>query len=85
MAALLASAGAYGPLALAVVMFLAMSRAWFRGDLVPRSVVTAMAEAWKATDSLREAARKEERDQLISLMTELKEALRHSRTGGAGP
>lgn len=76
-AGLVAAAGAYGPLALAVAMFIAMARAWFRGDLVPRSVVASISEAWKAADALREAARKEERDQLISLMAELREALRH--------
>jgi hypothetical protein len=80
MTAVLLGLGQYGPLAIALGLFTLIGRLWYRGDLVPKASVQAMAEAWKATDALRETARKEERDQLILLMTELRDALKTYRS-----
>lgn len=81
METVLLAAGQYGPLALALGLLLRIYVSWSRGDLVPKVVVQSMSEAWKATDAIREAARKEERDQLVSLIAELREALRNNRSG----
>lgn len=75
--------GQYGPLALAVSLVTLMATAVFKGWLIPRGVVEHLHSQWEAVDNIREAARKEEREQMAELlqatqaaMRELAEALR---------
>jgi hypothetical protein len=50
---------------------------WRKGDLIPRAVVEMLGERFQAADAIREAARKEESEQMGLLMRELTDALRN--------
>lgn len=52
---------------------------WRKGELVPRVVVEMLGEKYQSADAIREAARKEESEQMGLLMRELTEALRSSQ------
>lgn len=71
----LAGIGQYSPLALAVGLLTLMATALFKGWLIPRAAAEHMFAAWREVEDVREAARKEEREQVVQLLHVTTEAM----------